>query len=124
MNSHVPETGSHSNCFVRHEPELAGSDSIHLHRKPHRRINRANANIAERCHNAMGDFVYSMSDLMKFDIRHRTRGIANWLAIHSQDETDQRPGPGKEPDDVVSFCPEVRTIDIDKPDIISAGGQS
>src|SRR5215510_3654506 len=90
MNTHVTEASSHCDCFVRHKPELARSNSIHFHRKPHRRVDRTDANITERRHDSMGSFVYSIAGVMKFDVRNGTRGIANGLAVHSQDEADQR----------------------------------
>jgi len=45
----------------------------------------------------------------------------DWLAVHSQDETDERLGMRKELQDVSSLVGKLRAIKINKPDIVGAG---
>jgi len=45
----------------------------------------------------------------------------DWLAVHSQDETDERLGMRKELQDVSSLFSKLRAIKINKPNIVGAG---
>src|SRR5262249_29774730 len=46
--------------------------------------------------------------------------VMNRLAIHSHDKADQRFGVRKEAQDVISFRRKLRSIDLNKADVISA----
>src|SRR5262249_19812390 len=58
---------------------------------------------------------------MEFAIGHGPRRVMNRLAVHSHDKADQRFGLRKEAQDVISFRRKLRSIDLNKADVISAG---
>jgi hypothetical protein len=65
-------------------------------------------------------FRFSLASLVKFNICCRASGTSNWLAVHAEDETNQRSGSRKEAQDVRALAGEFRPVDIAKADIIRA----
>src|SRR5215813_6866747 len=57
---------------------------------------------------------------MEFEIGHGTGRVMNRLAIHSNDKADQRFGVRKEAQDIISFRRKLRSIDLNKADVIGA----
>src|SRR5262245_31325496 len=58
---------------------------------------------------------------MEFEIGHGPRRVMNRLAVHSHDKADQRFGVRKEAQDVITFRRKLRSIDLNKTDIVGAG---
>jgi hypothetical protein len=57
--------------------------------------------------------------MMEFDVRQRARRVANIVAIHPQDETDQTAGSRKRSKNMLSLLCQRRPVDVNKPDILS-----
>src|SRR3954454_10796234 len=98
---------------MRDEPGLAGKP-IHLHWKPHRRFDSADATPFERRHDLVGCFVDVVTRMVKFHVSDGARGAANRLAFHSTDEANERLGVRKEPQDVIPLIDQSRMIERDK----------
>jgi hypothetical protein len=69
----------------------------------------------------MGRFVRVLAGLMKLDIGDRPSSAANGFAIHAANKADERCGARKEPQDVIAMVVELRSIDVDKADIVGSG---
>ena len=57
--------------------------------------------------------------LMKFDVRHRTRGEPERFAVHPHHQADAGVGVWKNVHNVIALVIQCRAIDLDKTDIVS-----
>src|SRR5262249_46475171 len=102
------------------DPGFAG-EAVHLHRKAHRWIDRPNAALLERRHDPARRFVDVIACVVKFEVGDGPRRTANRLTIHPADQADERFGPWKKAQDIVSLIGKLRTVDLDETDVVGPG---
>src|SRR5262245_39124984 len=70
MNAHMAQAGGHRDRLMRQDPELAGADLDHFHRKSHRWVNGADAFAFKYGDDTLGSLIYTVTSLMEFKIRY------------------------------------------------------
>src|SRR5262249_54714027 len=116
MAAYLTQAGGDRDRLVRDDPRLP-APAIHLHRKSGGWVERANAALLERGHDAARCFVQFVARVVKLEIRHGARRGPQALAVHPQHESDERARRRKERQDLALLRGDFRPADGDEPDI-------
>ena len=74
--------------------------------------------------NRARDFVAIIGCMVEFEIGDGSRGTADVLAVHAEDEGDERAREGKGREDIAPLIVKRRIVERDKADVIGAGLKS
>ena len=103
VNTHVAEAGFDGDRLMRNDPSCASPDLVHLHGKSHGRIHSFNVSFLKFGDDRGADFVHFFAGPVEFQVGDRSRRATHRFACHPADKTQQSPGPGIIPEDLLTL---------------------
>jgi hypothetical protein len=105
---------------MRYHPDLAW-ESLHLHGKPHGRIDSLDVLPFETPDDSTCYVVDVVSRVMELEIRYGTGWASNGLTVHPTNNTDECSRTGKNAEDVLSLTRELFAVHFNEAHVIGAG---